>query len=224
MKTLFKNNKPFYLLYLAFALTGLVIILVTDKFELHSSFNSIVGFKLSDEFFKYITYLGDGLFLITIAVILFFFNLKNALFLLVSYGLSGGFTQFLKSVFFDDVNRPFFYSSYSGLKLKIVEGVEMFIHNSFPSGHSTSAFCLFFCLSYMVKPVWAKILLFVMGILTAFSRVYLSQHFFEDIYVGSIIGITFSSLAAWVFFVSPLNSRLTKTDQSIQMIFSKSNG
>ncbi|MDP2387978.1 MAG: phosphatase PAP2 family protein [Bacteroidota bacterium] len=150
-----------------------------------------------------------------------FLNFKNGLFLLLAYALSGGFTQFMKGVFFGDLNRPFFYSSYYGLKIKIVDDVHMFIHNSFPSGHSTTAFCLFFCLSYMVKPTWAKILLFVIGIFTAFSRVYLSQHFFEDIFAGAIIGVTFSSLLAWMFFISPLSSKMNNLNKPVYKVFSK---
>lgn len=224
MKTLFKNNKVFYLLFLCFLISGTIAIVRTDQFQLHIWFNGFVGSKPLDTFFKYITYLGDGLFLVILALVLFFFNFKNGLFLLTSYALSGGFTQFMKEVFFDDVNRPFFYRSYHGLKINIVEDVHMYIHNSFPSGHSTSAFCLFFCLSYMVKPVWAKLALFIVGILTAFSRVYLSQHFFEDIFAGSIIGVTFSSFVAWVFFISAFSFKMNKLEKPVYKLFQKGNG
>ena len=35
-----------------------------------------------------------------------------------------------------------------------------------------------------------KFVFFLIALLVGYSRVYLSQHFFEDVYVGSIIGVS----------------------------------
>ncbi len=210
--------------YLIFVIVGAILILKTEQFALHTKFNSIVGNSFLDFFFKYSTHIGDGLFLILIAIVLFFFNFKNAIFLLISYALAGGFTQFLKKVFFNFEMRPFFHHTFNGLPLKVVEGVQMYSQNSFPSGHSTSAFCLFFCLCIISPKVWQKIFFFCLAILIGFSRVYLSQHFFEDIYVGSIIGVGFSSIVAYIFFYSKFSFKLTKLEQSITKVFKKQNG
>ena len=224
MKYLFKNNAAFYLPYVIFIIVGAFLILKTEQFALHTQFNSIVGNPFLDLFFKYSTHIGDGLFLILIAITLFFFNFKNGIFLLVSYALAGGFTQFLKKVFFNFEMRPFFHHTFNGLPLKVVEGVKMYSQNSFPSGHSTSAFCLFFCLCIISPKVWQKILFFGLAIVIGFSRVYLSQHFFEDIYVGSVIGVGFSSIAAYVFFYSKFSNKLPKLEQPINKVFKKQNG
>ncbi len=61
---------------------------------------------------------------------------------------------------------------------------------SFPSGHSEGAFALFCFLSLILpqgKRVWGLVF-FIMALLVCYSRVYLAAHFFEDVYVGSIIG------------------------------------
>lgn len=182
-------------------------------------FNAWVGNKFLDEFFKLITYLGDGLFLIAIAVVLMFVNFKNSLFLLISYALSGGFTQLLKNLVFDKVDRPFLFYSFYNFKFKLVDGVVMFINRSFPSGHSTSAFCLFFCLAFMVKNHYLKLLFFLLGLITAFSRVYLSQHFFRDICAGAIIGVCFSSLVALIFYHTKLNEKMNKLERPVYKLF-----
>lgn len=224
MKTLFKNNAAFYLPYIVFVILGAIVIFTTEQFALHTKFNSLVGNPAIDFFFKYSTHIGDGLFLVLIAFLLFFFNLKNGLFLLLSYALAGGFTQFLKKVFFNFEMRPFFHHTFNGLPLKVVEGVKMYSQNSFPSGHSTSAFCLFFCLSIISPKVWHKIAFFCLAILIGFSRVYLSQHFFEDIFVGSIIGVGFSSIVAYLLYFSKTKNKLIKLEQPITKLFKKQNG
>jgi membrane-associated phospholipid phosphatase len=61
---------------------------------------------------------------------------------------------------------------------------------SFPSGHTATAFGVFFALAAAVRPVWLKVLLVVPAFLTAFSRVYLGKHWLSDT-VASVI------LAAW---------------------------
>lgn len=102
----------------------------------------------------------------------------------------------------------------------------MYSQNSFPSGHSTSAFCLFFCLCIISPKVWQKIFFFCLAILIGFSRVYLSQHFFEDIYVGSIIGVGFSFTIFYIHFLllPKFSFKLTKLEQSITKVFKKQNG
>ena len=59
---------------------------------------------------------------------------------------------------------------------------------SFPSGHSTSAFSVFLLLTILSsKKSWGYFLL-LLAVATAYSRVYLAQHFVEDVYAGSLLG------------------------------------
>jgi membrane-associated phospholipid phosphatase len=84
--------------------------------------------------------------------------------------------------------------------LKEVRDLELLGFNSFPSGHALSAFALFFCLLFVSRSHFLKILFFILALLAAYSRVYLSQHWLIDIYVGSIIGFLFSLLFYSVFY------------------------
>ena len=152
----------------------------------------MVGNSFADIFFKYITYLGDGVFAICISLIILFFNIRNGILIFVSYALSGLITSGMKNYFFDNVYRPFFVIDYfrGDLKLKLVDGVAMIGQNSFPSGHATTAFAVFTAMALMSDKGYMKIIFLFTATLVAFSRTYLSQHWLVDIYFGSLIGLT----------------------------------
>jgi membrane-associated phospholipid phosphatase len=68
--------------------------------------------------------------------------------------------------------------------------------NSFPSGHTSAAFSLFICLALITPRKWAPLWV-VSAWAVAYSRIYLSQHFLEDVLLGSVIGL-FSTIAIYM--------------------------
>lgn len=163
-----------------------------DKGRLHLTINQYHS-AFFDSFFKYITYLGDGTMVIIVTVTLLFIKYKFALFIGLSNFVTSLFTQILKNFIFPDMLRP--KKFFEGIaELYFVPGVENYSYNTFPSGHTTVAFTLYFCLALIIENPLIKILLFILSLVASFSRVYLSQHFFNDIYAGSLIGVIFSIL------------------------------
>lgn len=213
LKTFFKNNLAVLLAYLLLlALVGYVLLRVY-KSDLHLMVNAMVGNPVADVFFKYITYVGDGLFVVILALLIMVFaNARNGLFILFSYTTASLFTTVLKRCFYDDVNRPFFVFTYfRHQQLKLVEaGSDMLIHNSFPSGHATAAFALFFSLIFTTSRPFLKWLYLLLAILVAFSRTYLSQHWVVDIYVGSVIGACFSLALYILLYHRPFMEKLNR--------------
>lgn len=72
----------------------------------------------------------------------------------------------------------------------------LLMERSFPSGHTCAAFSLCCFLAFLLPPkrrAWGAGL-FILALLTAYSRIYLAAHFFADIYAGSIIGVVFVAL------------------------------
>ncbi len=188
LKAILKNNLSFLIPYSLFLLTGAVIIVVNTKAETHLSFNSFHN-SVFDVINTFTTYLGDG-FTATL-LILMMLAVKYRYFVICAAAniVSAVIAQALKHFVFDDVVRP--KKFFEGIRdLYFVPGVENHLYNSFPSGHTTCAFALYFSFALLVKNRLYKFLFLVFALMTGYSRIYLSQHFFEDVYAGSIIGVS----------------------------------
>lgn len=151
----------------------------------------------ADVFFKYFTYLGDGIFCVAVGVLFLFWSRAKGILILISYVISGILAQLIKNFGFPEEPRPVEYFAKMLNSLHTVAGVELSHWNSFPSGHTTSAFALFALVAIWVKPPILKFLCLLIAAMVAFSRMYLLQHFLVDVYVGSILG----TATAWVLFI-----------------------
>jgi membrane-associated phospholipid phosphatase len=122
--------------------------------------------------------------------------------------------QLLKRTIFHDSPRPkrFFEGIHD---LYFVPGIDNHMNFSFPSGHATSAFALYFSMALIITNKRLKLFLFIIALLAAYSRVYLSQHFFEDIYAGSIIGV----ITAFFIYITIQNIQSPKLDKSVISLF-----
>lgn len=102
----------------------------------------------------------------------------------------------MKRQVFGECDRPVeFLAEMPGLN--VVQGVELHHHLSFPSGHATAAFSMCMAMAVLLNRVGWAALLAVLASFIAFSRVYLSQHFTEDILAGAAIGV-FSCTVSYV--------------------------
>ncbi|MCD6367368.1 MAG: phosphatase PAP2 family protein [Bacteroidales bacterium] len=188
------SRTQFITLFVIWLIAGIFILIYgkTDITLFLNKFHS--GFL--DEFFKYWTWLGSGwVALGLILFIILFVNLCLGLLLTIANVATGLVVQGLKLFVFEDVVRPV-----AALKnLHLVQGVDMHFYNSFPSGHTATAFALFFGLSLMMESKPAKWLFFVVAVLIGYSRLYLSQHFLTDVLGGSITGTVLLLLTLWLF-------------------------
>ncbi|MGE5356365.1 MAG: phosphatase PAP2 family protein [Deltaproteobacteria bacterium] len=196
MKEIIKKNKIFIFPYLLLSAIILFILLFYDKKSGHLMLTSVHNMYL-DVFFSTITHLGDGIFVIVAGVLFLLINIRKGLQILISYTLAGIFVQLLKNTIFEDFNRPYKYFDDPSV-LHIVDGVNIHIYNSFPSGHTASAFALFFSICLFIDNKYIKAASLLIASLVAYSRVYLSQHFLVDIWAGSATGIIFA-LIIWTF-------------------------
>jgi membrane-associated phospholipid phosphatase len=176
-----------------FWIVGGYIIWTTDKLELHRSLNSFHT-PFLDTISQVFTFLGDGLFVILLILIFAFYSLSKSLILFVIFLASSGIVQFLKHGVYESAMRPMYFFKDDATFHQIPD-FTYFYYNSFPSGHSTAIFALGTFLSFFLVKGWQQIGLFVVIITVAFTRVYLSQHFFEDVIIGSFIGFFVSKYA-----------------------------
>jgi membrane-associated phospholipid phosphatase len=192
-----KNNLFFLIPYVITLLAAGITLVNYSKPDIHIWLNGHnSGF--SDWVFSHVTFLGDGIFVICIGVLLLFYSLRSTVFLLTAYLSTGLVVQILKRIVFADYLRPVKYF-HDTVQLHLVDGVRLLNGHSFPSGHSASAFALFLSLAIISRNRYIQVICFILACIVAYSRVYLSQHFLVDIFAGSLIGVT-GTLALYPLF------------------------
>lgn len=185
-----------------FWIIGFLLVVSTEKLALHKKINSFHSL-----FFDFLapiaTNVGDGLFAIFIGLVFLFIEMRTAILILISFLISSVITQFLKQVVFSNSFRPIHYFQ-NDSSFHFIEGLKYHHQFSFPSGHSTTCFALFITLAFYYHAKKRLQLIFlILAILFAFTRVYLSQHFMEDVLAGSLVG-TISGVLIWFVFYDKL--------------------
>ena len=198
MQEIFRANRPFFVLYLVFLLAGGISQLVWSPTVIFLFINGSYN-DFSDVFFRYFTNVGDGAFFILVIFGLLFVKYRYAMMALGGFALSSLLAQFLKRVVFSDVLRPKSIFEGTSYAPHWIKGMDIHAANSFPSGHATTAFAVFCLLGMIGKNKKTGVLWFALALLAAYSRVYLGQHFFADIYFGSLLGVS-SSIAMYLIF------------------------
>lgn len=210
MIEMLRRVKGFILPFLIFIVLGLLAILVFfDKgFILLwlNGFNHVIW----DWLFYYITTLGNGLALVLCAFLLLLYRYRLGIISGLAFGLQGGVTQILKRGVFDETLRPInYFEKISDVHL--IQEVSVKGYYTFPSGHTGSAFCLFFILAILTQKPTLQFLSFLMALLVGFSRIYLFQHFFMDVYAGAIIG---TLIAFFIFYIANVMAPASLTKQN----------
>jgi membrane-associated phospholipid phosphatase len=179
------KTRGFYIYYL-FLVMGFFILFLTDKGDFLLWLNAHHN-TTSDFFFKYWTHLGDGLIFAFLGILFLLTSYFRTLVLIIAVIGQTMIIQGLKRFVFGDIVRPrLFFEDFDALYH--VPGVEIHSSNSFPSGHTATAFTVAVLLTLMMKKKNLSSILMAMAILVGLSRVYLLQHFVIDIYFGSLIG------------------------------------
>lgn len=150
-------------------------------------FNTNLG-TFADTFFSYFTFLAEGWIWIPYLQLIVLLFKKDAAFIIINFLSSTILTQVPKNVFWPNVNRPI-ASGVPISQIHTVPGIEVHTYNSFPSGHTATAFTLFLITVYLFPN---KKVLFIGGLyalICGYSRIYLGQHFPLDIAGGIIAAL-----------------------------------
>jgi membrane-associated phospholipid phosphatase len=192
----FKNQLAFWIPYFVFIVTLFLLIIFNEKAELHLLLNSFhAGFL--DIFFKYYTEFGGWMPFVLIACLLFY-KYRVSMMLLIAQIATGLIVQIAKRMWNAPRPKMFFQEHFPDIDLPQVAGVHLHSTKSFPSGHTASAFALFIGLAFFTKKPALQFMCFVLALLVGYSRIYLSQHFPIDVFVGSIIGV-FTTFLLFVY-------------------------
>lgn len=194
---LINENKWFYTSYAVLVLIAGFLQISTAQFSVSIAINKL-NTPWLDVAFTYLTHIGDGFFAVGVVVIVLVFKRKNIWDAIACLAIPGLLTQFLKRMVFTGHFRPSFKMKHIP-NLHYINGVDMHELYSFPSGHSTSAFALFLLLSFYIKNKTVGAALCFAAALVAITRIYLLQHFLEDVLLGSIIGVVCCTLIYAIF-------------------------
>ncbi len=197
-----RRNSSFFLPY-ALALTVVGFLQAVYTQEQLMQWVNVRNGPLADVFFTYATYLGDGAFFVVICAILLIYNQRVGVMAFASFVLSALTSVVLKTIVFPDRLRPLKFFEHSTYQYHIIKGLDIYSYNSFPSGHTISAFAVFSLLAFIDERKGRGWFFFLLAALTGYSRVYLFQHFVEDAFVGSLIGtgasvFVYLGLRRWV--------------------------
>jgi membrane-associated phospholipid phosphatase len=193
MLKILTNNRLFFIVFLLWLIIGALFQVFFTQTEIMFWINEHHS-KALDVLFKYATLLGEdtiflGLFL-CFAFMHYVQESKKSFemkFLLAAWLVKVIVSVSLKNIF--NLPRPMEVYQHLGREIHLVEGITIHHWQSFPSGHTMTAFA-FACFIAIVfkQPKWGILMLFI-AILVGFSRMYLFQHFPRDVFAGSIFGV-----------------------------------
>ncbi len=153
--------------------------------------------KGADLFFNGCSYLAEGWIWIPYFMVVFGWFKKDALLILLNFLISTLLTQIPKNFIWDKVSRPM-ASGIPHEQIHTVQGVEMHLWNSFPSGHTATAFTLFLLTVYLFPKKSVLAIGALYAIACGYSRVYLGQHFPLDVAGGITVGIITILLSIYI--------------------------
>ena len=200
------NNRLFFLVFLLWVIIGALLQVFYSPTELMFWVNAHHN-ESFDVFFRYVTFLGEDFVWLSLLVYLYFNtnagrqfhwglnpasvklrNQSNEIKLLIITWLAKVFVSVsLKNIF--NLPRPMEVYQNSGQTIHLVKGLEIYHWQSFPSGHTMTAFAFACFVALILKQQkWGVFSLFV-AILVGFSRIYLFQHFPRDVFAGGILGV-----------------------------------
>lgn len=150
----------------------------------------------ADVILKYFTYIGDGIFMIGLGLVLLLFRMRKlGVLMLLSFLLSGLLAQSIKRI--EERPRPGLHFQNPDI-IHRVDDVLLKGKNSFPSGHTTTAFATFSLLAFASRNKFVQFLYFAIAVTIGYSRIYLGQHFAEDVLMGAALGFLSSFFLGWL--------------------------
>ena len=186
IKDVLQRIRLFFISYVIILCGCFVIKLIFSREDIYFAVNSRYN-AFGDTIFPYITDIGNGWTIIVLSATLVLSNYRAAFLMAGSYAITSISAQIIKHIF--NTPRPkLYFKDYPG-SIHFVKGVYILQYDSFPSGHTTTAFSAAVVIVYLIKNKNWSVPLLLIAMLVGYSRMYLSQHFFEDVIGGSALGV-----------------------------------
>jgi len=192
----YRQLKYFTWPYAAIVLGVLITRLCMTRTDVYFFINGLHT-STGDFVFPYITQLGSTSAAVLISLLLILFRKRMGAVMATAYIFTATLSFTLKALV--GFPRPHRFFSERLHDIYFVPGVVVLDNfRSFPSGHSVCAFTAATVLAYYTRnKAWSLVYL-ALALLVAYSRMYMSQHFLEDVTAGSLLGVFFSMV--WLSF------------------------
>lgn len=174
------------LYYVAFAPKGAMVLFLN-----HIATQALDGFFIS------ISHSALGISLLLLSLILVIHKMRSAAAAITALAFAGSVSFVLKQFVFSGMLRPICF--FEGTDLYLIEGFDYCCINSFPSGHTMSAFAFATIISVISGNKSVQSVMFFYALLVGISRMYLLQHFLEDVVAGAAIGIFCGHFALYLW-------------------------
>jgi len=187
MNSLLQRAPGFWVPYLLLLIAGLTLQAGIGNDQITLFINSVhnEGLDLVAEAF---TLLGDGNTTLVLFVMLLFVGIGRAVSALAITNLCGLMVQLMKRQLYAGLVRPAVVFAKHLPALHFVPGVRVYYMETFPSGHTTTAFSMFLLLAIYTSKRWLQGLYLLIAVGVGWSRVYLAEHFFSDVLAASVLG------------------------------------
>lgn len=198
-RSLISHARLFFISWIIFLVVGLTVLFLFNTSEIHLAINARNNAFL-DFIMPYVTLIGDGWTLTIFCVLVFAWNRRAGFVVGLATLIPSMVIQGLKMTVFYGEPRPKWYFTYiDKTEIHYVPGVENWLYDSFPSGHTTASFAFFLALAFCLEKRKWSMLCFITALLIGYSRIYLSQHFLADVVGGTVFGVVFATLVTAEF-------------------------
>ncbi len=203
---------PYWLYFALFLVLSGCLLASYPKLDLHLMMNEVHNGFL-DALFFVVSKLAEWPFYVVALLPLLFWRAGWTYLYLMAEASAALFIFVVKRIV--DLPRPITCFADQLDLLKLVPGVRVHAHHSFPSGHTSSFFVFFTVLSLCVMLYYFRrerrgqstvsrwflyALLLGVAVLGGYSRIYLSQHFLMDVFAGSLVGFSSATLCFYLFY------------------------
>lgn len=218
MKEFLKKNAIYLIGISALIITAFVFLSQINKGD-ESIFFSQNRSSFANFYFRLGTHIGEPYVYIIGVAALVFIRYRYAASIGILSILVLAFSETLKRIF--QHTRPYTYFHETLQKPDAInlvldyEQMNVGYTTSFPSGHTTSAFAFygFLALITPARFAWLQVVWLLLACSVGLSRMYLIQHFLEDVTAGMVTG----TLVAFITFsLQPMLSRTSWGDKSLK--------
>ncbi|TAF44210.1 MAG: phosphatase PAP2 family protein [Sphingobacteriales bacterium] len=198
IQSFFKTFKYFTVTYIIILCLSFICLATNSKENIFLYINS-KHLSFFDTLFTYTTYLGDGWSFGIFLGLIFFFVKRKLFYLGVAiFAATSLVSTIFKRLIFYEALRPLSWFKNPKL-IHFVDGVTIYNSNSFPSGHTITAFALAIYATYLIKNKYYGLLFLAIAMMVGYSRIYLGQHFFADVTFGSLISVLTSFFCVFIY-------------------------